>query len=62
VVEVLVEGTSKKSDEHLYGRSSENMVVVFPRERHSPGDYVKVKISGCTSATLLGDAVEQGLV
>jgi len=53
-VEVLVEGTSKKSGDHLYGRSSQNMVVVFPRGNLKPGDYVQVRITGCTSATLLG--------
>ena len=54
-LEVLVEGTSKKSGDHLYGRSSRNMVVVFPRGNFKPGDYVQVRVTGCTSATLLGD-------
>jgi len=52
--EVLAEGTSKKSDEQLYGRTSQNKVVVFPRGSVKPGDYVKVKITDCTSATLIG--------
>ncbi len=56
VFEVLVEGTSKKSDEKLYGRSSQNKVVVFPRGNLKPGDYTHVKISGCTSATLIGES------
>jgi tRNA-2-methylthio-N6-dimethylallyladenosine synthase len=54
--EVLVEGPSKKSKDHLYGRNSQNTVVVFPaKEGVTPGDYVKVKIQQCTSATLLGN-------
>jgi tRNA-2-methylthio-N6-dimethylallyladenosine synthase len=52
--EVLVEGTSKKSEEHLYGRNSQNAVVVFPKGNLQPGDYTKVTITDCTSATLIG--------
>jgi tRNA-2-methylthio-N6-dimethylallyladenosine synthase len=52
--EVLVEGTSKKSEEHLYGRTSQNKVVVFPKKELKPGDYTKVTITDCTSATLIG--------
>ena len=52
--EVLAEGTSKKSEEQLFGRTSQNKVVVFPRGSVNPGDYVHVKITDCTSATLLG--------
>ena len=52
--EVLVEGTSKKSEEQLYGRTSQNKVVVFPKNDLKPGDYTKVTISACTSATLIG--------
>jgi tRNA-2-methylthio-N6-dimethylallyladenosine synthase len=55
--EVLVEGTSKKSEEHLFGRTSQNKVVVFPRGKFKPGDYVRVRIRSCTSATLIGEAV-----
>lgn len=55
--EVLAEGTSKKSDEQLYGRTSQNKVVVFPRSSVKPGDYVMVKITDCTSATLIGELV-----
>ena len=57
VVEVLAEGISKKSAEELYGRTSQNKVVVFPRAAHAPGDYVQVKIERCTSATLIGSPV-----
>ena len=52
--EVLVEGTSKKSEEQLYGRTSQNKVVVFPKNNLNPGDYTEVTISACTSATLIG--------
>ena len=52
--EVLVEGTSKKSDEHWFGRNTQNTVVVFPKSTYQPGDFVKVKITDCTSATLIG--------
>ena len=55
--EVLVEGVSKRSEEHLFGRNSQNKVVVFPRKDYKKGEYVQVKISSCTSATLKGDAV-----
>lgn len=57
VFEVLVEGTSKKSDQELFGRTSQNKVVVFPKRDYVPGDLVKVKIYDCTSATLKGDLV-----
>ena len=55
--EVLVEGFSKKSEESLMGRNSQNKVVVFPRENYKKGDYVNVKITECTTATLIGEAV-----
>lgn len=54
---VLVEGVSKKSAEHLYGRNSQNTVVVFPKENFKPGDYVNVLVTECTAATLIGKAV-----
>jgi len=53
--EVLAEGASRKSEAQLYGRTSQNKVVVFPRGSVSPGEYVQVRITGCTSATLIGD-------
>ncbi len=58
VYEVLVEGVSKKSDLELSGRTSQNKVVVFPRKEYKPGDYVKIKIEACTSATLKGKTAE----
>ncbi len=51
--EVLVEGTSKKSEEQFYGRTSQNKVVVFPKNDLKPGDYTEVTITKCTSATLI---------
>lgn len=53
--EVLVEGYSKKSTDFLSGRTSQNKVVVFPEGGQKPGDYVKVRITRCTSATLIGE-------
>jgi len=55
---VLVEGTSKKSKEELFGRSSQNKVIVFPAQNFSKGDYVKVKVLKCTQTTLIGEAVD----
>ena len=57
VEEVLIEGPSKKSDAHWMGRNSQNTVVVFPKENYKVGEFVNVKINDCTSATLLGEAV-----
>lgn len=56
-VEVLIEKSSKKSKLHWSGRNSENTVVVFPKEHYKVGDFVNVKITDCTSATLLGSAI-----
>jgi tRNA-2-methylthio-N6-dimethylallyladenosine synthase len=55
--EVLIEGVSKKSESHLYGRTSQNKVVVFPAGEHKPGNYVNVKIERSTSATLIGTVI-----
>ncbi|TBW29898.1 tRNA (N6-isopentenyl adenosine(37)-C2)-methylthiotransferase MiaB [Gramella sp. KN1008] len=57
-VEVLIEKESKKSDAHWSGRNSQNTVVVFPKENYQVGDFVNVKIEDCTSATLIGTAVD----
>ena len=56
--EVLVEGVSKRSDEQLFGRNSQNKVVVFPKNKYKKGDYVNVTVSSCTAATLIGTPVE----
>lgn len=57
IQEVLIEGTSKKSDTHWKGRNTQNTVVVFPKEHYKIGDFVDVKVKDCTTATLLGSAV-----
>lgn len=56
---VLAEGRSKRSAEQLFGRTEQNKVVVFDRGRYRPGDYVRVRVTGCSSATLLGQPVEE---
>jgi tRNA-2-methylthio-N6-dimethylallyladenosine synthase len=55
---VLIEKASKKSDAHWAGRNSQNTMVVFPKENYKVGDFVNVKITDCTSATLIGEAIE----
>ncbi|MEE9362697.1 MAG: tRNA (N6-isopentenyl adenosine(37)-C2)-methylthiotransferase MiaB [Cellulophaga sp.] len=57
IEEVLIEGTSKKSEGDWMGRNSQSTVVVFAKENYKMGDFVNVKITGCTSATLLGEAI-----
>ena len=56
---VLIEGDSKRSDHDWRGRSSQNKVIVFPKESYQlkKGDYVNVKVTGCTQATLLGTII-----
>lgn len=56
--EVLVEGVSKRSREQLFGRTEQNKVVVFDRGNHHIGEYVNVRITGSSSATLKGVAEE----
>ncbi|WP_281723602.1 tRNA (N6-isopentenyl adenosine(37)-C2)-methylthiotransferase MiaB [Hoylesella shahii] len=58
VREVLVEGPSKRSREQLCGRTEQNKMVVFDKGNHHIGQYVQVRITGSTSATLLGEAVD----
>ena len=55
---VLVEGPSKRSEDFFSGRNEYNTKTVFPRGEAKKGDYVKVKINECTSATLMGEIVE----
>jgi len=57
VFEVLVEGTSKRSKDFVSGRNSQNKMVIFPQNNYKPGDYVKVIIKDCTSASLKGEAM-----
>ncbi len=56
--EVLVEGESKRSAEQMFGRTSQNKVVVFDRGDVKVGDYVKVRIIKCSSATLIGERID----
>ena len=55
---VLIEQESKRSKEQWSGRTTQNTVVVFPKKEFKVGDFVEVKITDCTSATLIGEAVE----
>ena len=60
---VLIESCSKKSDAHWMGRTSENKVMIFPKDNYnfSEGDYVYVQTKSCTQGTLLGIIAEQQL-
>jgi len=55
--EVLVEGTSHRSKERLFGRNSQNKVIVFDRHHARPGEYRQVRVTDCTAATLLGELI-----
>jgi tRNA-2-methylthio-N6-dimethylallyladenosine synthase len=57
VVEVLIEKESKKSNTEWSGRTPQNIVAVFPKENYKVGDFVNVKITDCTSATLIGEGI-----
>lgn len=59
IQKVLVEGKSKRSEEHFCGRNGWNTMVVFPKGNAQKGSYVMVKITDCTSATLLGELVDE---
>jgi tRNA-2-methylthio-N6-dimethylallyladenosine synthase len=56
--EVLIEKISKKNDQELAGKTSQNTVVVFPKEEYEIGQYVTVKVNSCTGGTLIGVALE----
>ncbi len=56
--EVLVEGFSKRSREQLFGRTDQNKVVIFDKKNHRIGEFVKVKVTGSTAATLFGEPIE----
>ena len=58
--EVLVESESKRNSAQLSGRTSQNKVVVFDRGDYRIGDYVRVRVTGCTAATLLGEEIPSG--
>lgn len=55
--QVLVEGNSRRSDQQLFGRNSQNKVIVFDRHDAQPGQYVNVRVTSCTAATLIGQLV-----
>jgi tRNA-2-methylthio-N6-dimethylallyladenosine synthase len=59
IVEVLIEGNSKKSENDWMGRSDENVVVVFPKANEQKGDYVKVLVERATVTTLIGKIINQ---
>lgn len=56
-VRVLIEGTSKRSENQLFGRNDQNAVVVFDKANFQKGQYVNVRITHCTGGTLLGEVV-----
>jgi tRNA-2-methylthio-N6-dimethylallyladenosine synthase len=56
--EILIEGVSSKSDEHLYGRNTHNKVIIVPKGNLQMGQYVYAKVVDCTSGTLIGEVVE----
>lgn len=55
---VLVEKESKKSSDEFFGRNSQNAVVIFPKGNAKVGEYVNVKVTDCTSVTLIGEIVD----
>jgi len=56
--EILVEGTSKKSEEKMHGRTSQNQTVIFPKGNAKKGDFINVKITKATQTTIMGEIVE----
>lgn len=56
--EILIEGVSSKSEDQLFGRNSQNKVIIVPRGNLKPGQYVYAKVNSCTSGTLIGEVVE----
>ena len=54
---VLIEGTSKKSENDLYGRTDQNKVVVFAKGNFKKGEYISLKINKCTAGTLIGTVI-----
>lgn len=59
VVEVLVEGVSKKSQSDFKGRNEQNTIVIFPSQNYKPGDLVKVRVEKCTTTSLIGVALSE---
>ncbi len=58
VHEILIDGESKRNSEELKGRNSANKVVIFPKKHYEKGQYVKVLIKDCTTATLFGEVID----
>ncbi|MBO7169041.1 MAG: tRNA (N6-isopentenyl adenosine(37)-C2)-methylthiotransferase MiaB [Rikenellaceae bacterium] len=56
--EILLEGTSKRSADKMFGRTSQNKVVFIDKRDHRVGDYVRVRVTECSSATLIGEEIE----
>jgi len=59
IQKVLIEGKSKRSEDHLAGRTGRNSMVIFPKLDCEKGQYVMVRIDECTSATLMGEIVSK---
>lgn len=57
IQEVLIEGDSKRSEQQQVGRNENNIKVIFPKTNRSMGEYINVKVTDCTSATLFGEAL-----
>ncbi len=57
--EILIEGTSKRSEDHLFGRNSQNVVFIIPRGDVKPGDYIMAKAITCTSQTVIAEVVNK---
>ena len=57
IFEVLVEGVSRKSPDEMFGRSSQNKVIVFPAQKIPVGSLVRIKVTDCTSAALKGEII-----
>jgi tRNA-2-methylthio-N6-dimethylallyladenosine synthase len=55
---VLIEGESKRSNDHLQGRNDANKVVIFPKGKYAKGQYVEVRVTDCTAATLFGEPIK----
>ncbi len=57
--EVLIEGVSHRRKDQLFGRNSQNKVIVFDKRDYKPGTYIKVRVTHCTAATLIGEPLEE---
>jgi tRNA-2-methylthio-N6-dimethylallyladenosine synthase len=57
IQEILIEGNSKRSEQQQVGRNENNIKVIFPKTNRLKGEYITVKITDCTSATLFGEAL-----